>query len=118
VIVHQRLGNAVLVLGLVGTVWAALCVLRRRSSPALRVYVLLSAGAIAVQAVLGIGLALSGHRPLDGIHFFYGPAVLLSLPLALLVASRSDERGEQLALLGGCLAVVLLGIRAIQTGGG
>jgi heme A synthase len=118
VTVHQRLAHAVLLLGLVGTAWAALCVLRRRPSPGLRVFIRLSTAAVAVQAVVGIVLAAGGHRPQDTIHYFYGPAVLLSLPLALLAGSRRDERGEHLALLCGCVAVVLFSIRAIQTGGG
>jgi heme A synthase len=118
VTVHQRLAHAVLLLGLVGTAWAALCVVRRQSSPGLRVYVRLSAIVVVLQAALGIALAAAGDRPLDRIHFFYGPAVLLSLPLALLAGSRRDERGEHLVLLCGCVAVVLFSIRAIQTGGG
>jgi hypothetical protein len=44
--------------------------------------------------------------------------VLLSLPVAMVLGNRTDERGEHLALLGGCTAVVLLSIRAITTGGG
>ena len=118
VTVHQRLGEAVQLLGIVGALWAGWCVYRRTASPSLRVYVLLSEAVITFQAVLGIALAISGHRPHDGIHFFYGPAVLLSLPAAWLIGTRTDERGEHLAVLGGCVAVVLFSIRAIQTGGG
>ena len=114
--VHHRLAEAVRLLGVVGALWAAYCVIRRTHSPGLRVYVLLSEAVIAVQAVLGIGLALAGHRPHDNLHFIYGPAVLLSLPVAYLIGTRTDERGEHLALLGGCVAVVLLSLRAIQTG--
>lgn len=115
--IHQRIAMAVLLLGVVGTVWAAIFVYRRVPSPGLRVYVRLSAAVISVQAALGIGLAIAGHRPKDDLHFFYGPAVFLSLPVAMLIGSRSDERGEHLALLGGCVAVVLFSIRAIPTGG-
>jgi hypothetical protein len=106
VTVHQRLGEAVQLLGIVGALWAGWCVYRRTASPSLRVYVLLSEAVITV------------HRPHDSIHFFYGPAVFLSLPAAWLIGTRTDERGEHLALLGGCVAVVLFSIRAIQTGGG
>lgn len=115
---HHRLGEAVQLLGVVGALWAALCVVRRTPSPGLRVYVLLSEAVIGVQAALGIGLAIAGHRPVDSLHFLYGPLVLLSLPVALLIGSRTDERSEHLALLGGCAAVVLLSLRAIQTGAG
>jgi heme A synthase len=116
--VHHRLAEAVQLLGVVGALWAGYCVIRRTPSPGLRVYLLLSEGVIGVQAVLGIGLAVAGHRPHDSLHFVYGPLVLLSLPVAYLVGTRTDERGEHLALLGGCVAVVLLSLRAIQTGGG
>ena len=118
VTVHQRLGEAVQLLGVVGAIWAGWCVIRRSASPSLRVYVLLSEAVITLQAALGIGLAVSGHRPHDSLHFVYGPAVFLSLPVAWLIGTRTDERGEHLALLGGCVAVVLLSLRAIQTGGG
>ncbi len=117
VTVHQRIAEAVQLLGVVGAFWAGWCVFRRSPSPGLRVYVMLSEAVIAVQAALGIGLALGGHRPHDSLHFLYGPLVLLALPAAMVIGSRSDERGEHLALLGGCVAVVLLSLRAIQTGG-
>jgi heme A synthase len=117
VTVHQRLAEAVQLLGVVGALWAAWCVFRRVPSPGLRVYLMLSEAVIAVQAALGIALAVGGHRPHDSLHFLYGPAVLLALPAAMLVGTRSDERGEHLALLGGCVAIVLLSLRAIQTGG-
>jgi hypothetical protein len=118
VTVHQRLAEAVQLLGVVGAIWAGWCVIRHTASPSLRVYIMLSQVLITLQAALGIALAIGGHRPHDGIHFFYGPAVFLSLPAAWLIGSRTDERGEHLALLGGCVAVVLFSLRAIQTGGG
>jgi heme A synthase len=116
--VHHRLAEAVQLLGVVGALWAALCVIRRIPSPGLRVYVRLTALIITVQALLGIGLAIAGDRPADSLHFVYGPAVLLALPVAIVIGSRLDDRGEHLALLGGCIAVVLLSLRAIQTGTG
>lgn len=116
--VHHRLAEAVQLLGVVGAVWAAIFVYRRVPSPGLRVYVRLSAAIITLQAALGIGLAIAGHRPQDNLHFFYGPAVFLSLPVAMFIGSRLDDRGEHLALLGGCVAVILFSIRAIGTGGG
>jgi hypothetical protein len=91
--------------------------LRRRVSPALRAYLRLTFLAIVVQGVIGLGLALTGHRPAQGLHWFYGPAVLLSLPVAWSFATGGDERREALALTGGSLAVFLFSIRAIGTGG-
>ena len=117
-IVHQRLANAVLLLGLVGTLWAALCIWQRRVSPALRAYLRLTELAIVVEALVGLGFFLSGRRPAQGIHWFYGPAVLLSLPVAWTYARGGGERREAWSLLLGSLAVFLFSIRAIQSGGG
>jgi hypothetical protein len=116
VIVHQRLANAVLLLGLVGALWAAFNIWQRRVSPALRAYLRLTEGAILVQALVGIGLAISGRRPAQGLHWFYGPAVLLSLPVAWSLTRGSGQRREAWGLLAGSLAVFLFSIRAIGTG--
>jgi hypothetical protein len=116
VIVHQRLANAILLLSLVGVVWAAQNALRRRVSPSLRAYLILTELAIVVQAMVGIVLFATGHRPQQGIHWFYGPAVLLSLPVARSLTMRGDERREALGLLLGSLAVFLFTLRAIGTG--
>jgi hypothetical protein len=116
VIIHQRLGNAVLLLGLVGTLWAGLNIWQRRVSPALRAYLRLTELAIAVQALVGLALLWSGNRPADHLHWFYGPAVLLSLPVAWTLTRGSGERREAWGLMLGSLAVFLFSIRAIGTG--
>jgi hypothetical protein len=116
VIVHQRLSNAILLLGLVGTVWALANLLQRHVSPSLRAYLRLTWLAIAVQAAIGLVLFATGSRPQQGLHWFYGPATFLSLPVAWSFARGQDERGEALALLGGSLAVFLFSLRAIGTG--
>lgn len=115
-IVHQRLANPVLLLGLVGAVWALENLLRHRVSPGLRSYLLLTWLVIAVEALIGLVLVLAGHRPEQGIHWFYGAALLLSIPVAWSFAGRGDVRREALALLGGSLAVFLFAIRATGTG--
>jgi hypothetical protein len=116
VIVHQRLANAVLLLGLVGTLWAALNIWQRRVSPALRAYLRLTELAIVVQALVGLGLFVGGNRPAESLHWIYGPAVLLSLPVAWVLTRGSGERREAWGLMFGSLAVFLLTIRAIGTG--
>jgi hypothetical protein len=116
VIVHQRLANAVLLLGAVGTLWAAFNIWQRRVSPALRAYLRLTEGAILVQALVGLGLFISGRRPAQGLHWFYGPAVLLSLPVAWTLTRGVGERREAWGLMLGSLAVFLFSIRAVLTG--
>ena len=116
-IVHQRLAGAILLLSLVGAVWSAENVLRRRVSPTLRAYLRYTELAIVVEAVVGLVLVGLGHRPAQGLHWFYGPAVLLSLPVAWSLSRSADQRREALATLLGCVAVFLFTIRAIGTGG-
>jgi len=113
---HRTLGNPVFALGLVGSLWAVENLVRRRVRPALRSYLWLTWLLIAVQAVVGLVLVAGGHRPAQGIHWFYGAALLLSVPVAWTFAGRGDERREAIALLGGALAVMLFSIRAIGTG--
>lgn len=115
-IVHQRLANAILLLGLLGTIWALENLLRRRVSPALRAYLRLTFLAIVVQAGMGLILFATGNRPAEGLHWIYGPATLLSLPVAWALSAGADERREALALFGGALAVFLFALRAIGTG--
>lgn len=115
--VHRLLSNAILWLGLFGTLWALENLIRRRIHSSLRVYLLLTFVTIVVQAVLGLVLFFTGHRPAEGLHWFYGPATLLSLPVAWSFAGRgADQRREVLALLCGALAVFLFSLRAIGTG--
>ena len=99
-----------------GTVWSLENVVRRRVSPALRAYLRLTFLAIVVQGAVGLILFFTGDRPAEGLHWFYGPAVLLSLPVAWSFTSVRDERRESLALLAGSLAVFLFSLRAIGTG--
>jgi heme A synthase len=116
VTIHERLGNPVLLLGLVGAAWALENAVRRRVAPALRTYLLLTWLLIVVQALVGLILVLSGHRPQQGIHWFYGAALLIALPAAWSFAGRGDERREAVALMCGSLAVFLFAIRAVGTG--
>jgi hypothetical protein len=117
VIVHQRLANPVLLLGLVGVVWGLENLVRRRVSPGLRSYLWLTWFVIVIEAVVGLVLVAGGHRPVEGIHWFYGAALLLSAPVAWSFRGRSaDARREALALTGGSLAIFLFAIRATGTG--
>jgi hypothetical protein len=115
--VHQRVGAAIILLGLVGAVWGAVQLWRRSVSPTFRAYVRLLAALIALQAIFGIVLVIGGNRPTDGLHFIYGPATLLALPVAIGLSAGRDTRGEAGTLLVGCVAVVLLAARAVTTGG-
>lgn len=114
--VHARLGVAVIVVALIGAVLAL--VARRRTDlvPTVRVFVRLCAATAGVEAVVGLVLLATGSRPTEAIHLFYGAATVVPIPAAELLARRLQPRDEMLYLLGGAVAMVLFGIRAVTTG--
>jgi hypothetical protein len=81
-----------------------------------RVYARVTIALVAVQVVTGLVLVLTGERPAQLIHWFYGAATLLSLPLAMLIGKRIGGREEQIWLAGGAVMTVLFALRAIATG--
>lgn len=113
---HARLGYAVVVVAAVGALLVLLA--RRRSDlvPTVRVFVRLCALTALLQAVIGLVLLAAGHRPAQGIHFFYGAATVLPIPLAGLYARYSPAQQETLVLLAGVAATALFGLRAATTG--
>ena len=116
--VHQRLGPAIIVLGIVGFVWGVAGLRRGNPGPTLRAYLVLVAALIVVEALIGLALLIRGHRPAERLHYVYAVAVALAIPVARRYATLQPARVEAIALSAGGLAVVLLGLRAVMTGGG
>jgi hypothetical protein len=112
--VHSRLAVAMVALSVVGLGWSLAGWRRSVVHPGLRAYAVLVLAAAALQGLLGIALAIAGHRPAAGLHFFYGPATLLAAAWA--AAPRVNERATRNALALGLGAMFLLGIRAVGTG--
>ena len=73
-------------------------------------------GMLAIEALTGMGLFVTGHRPPDDLHFLYGALAPLILPLSLSVARTRP--GRQVPLIYGVAALLIVGlaIRAIVTG--
>lgn len=116
--IHMRLGIAILVLGIFGTIWGALGIKPAHTSPGLRPYLYLLVAAIAVEGLLGLLLAtVGGDHPADPLHWFYGPAALLSIPVALFFARNKTARLEAVLVMVGPLAVFLFSVRTLMTGG-
>jgi hypothetical protein len=114
--IHARLGVAVLVVAVVGAVLVLIARGRPDAVPTVRVFVRLCAAAAMVEAVIGLVLLALGNRPTEGIHFFYGAATVLPIPLAELYARRFPRQNETMLLLTGVVATALFGLRAITTG--
>lgn len=111
---HGQVGLVVTIV-VASSVLVALFALRREQMvPVVRVYVRMTMAAIAVQVVIGIVLVIAGHRP-PLLHWFYGAATLLALPLAMLIGSRRAGQ-EPLWVVGGAVAALLFALRAMATG--
>lgn len=112
--VHGQVG-LIVTLVVASSVLVALVGLRRAQTvPVVRVYVRLTLAAIAVQVAIGIVLVIAGHRP-PVLHWFYGAATLLALPVAMVIGSRRG-RQEPLWVVGGAVAALLFALRAMTTG--
>ena len=61
-------------------------------------------------------LVATGHAPQQLLHWFYGAATLLALPVAMLIGKRLGGREEQVWLAGGAVLTVLFALRAMATG--
>ena len=113
---HDKFGFIVTFVAVVGALAAVVALLRPSLLPAIRVYLRLTVAVVGVQAVIGVVLVATGHRPSQGIHWFYGAATLLSLPIAFAIGSRLPAREEPLWVVGGAVATVLFAFRALSTG--
>ena len=115
-LIHDRFGIIVAIVAAAGAIGAVVALLRPHLMPAMRVYLRLTAGIAAVQVIIGIVLVATGSRPSQGIHWFYGAATLVSLPIAMWIGGRLGAREEPLWIVGGAVATVLFALRAIGTG--
>lgn len=114
--IHDRLGFIVLVLAAGGAIATILSLFRPQLLATVRVYLILMAGVVALQVLVGLVLVLTGSRPAQLIHWFYGAATLLSLPLCAWIGRRRPDPQERLWLVGGAVATFLFALRALTTG--
>ncbi len=73
---------------------------------------------IAVQGILGMVMVVLGLLPRDLMHFLYGVASLLALPVAFTYMKGRTDREAQLVFSLVALFVFGLAIRAQTTAGG
>jgi hypothetical protein len=116
VLIHDRYGFVLTVVAAIGAVAAIASLVRPRILPWVRVYAQAMIALVAVQVALGLLLVATGDRPQQLIHWFYGAATLLTLPLALLIGKRLGGREEQIWLAGGAVMTLLFALRALATG--
>jgi heme A synthase len=116
VFLHDRYGFVLMLVAAVGALAAITGLARPRILPAVRVYLRVQIALVAIQVVIGLVLVATGDRPQQLIHWFYGAATLLSLPLAMTIGKRLGGREEQIWLAGGAVMTLLFALRALATG--
>jgi hypothetical protein len=114
--VHERLGDALLIVLAAGVVLGALAVRNGSLLPTVRSYLWLAFAAMVLQGVGGISLLIAGQRPAEGLHLMYGPLTLVTFPLTLLFSRGTAPRREAWTLVAGFVVALLLAFRAVSTG--
>jgi hypothetical protein len=113
---HTLIARAiVLYYALVGLWGVVLGIRKAELSSGLRGALVIGVALGVVQALVGLGLLLSGAQPRDNLHFLYGASVILTLPL---VASYLTGKKFSRPLAYGLASLFMAGlaIRAITTG--
>jgi heme A synthase len=116
VLVHDRYGFVLTVVAAVGACATIVSLFRPRMLPVLRLYLRVTIALVAVQVAIGLVLVATGQRPHQLLHWLYGAAMLLTLPIAMSIGKRLGAREQQVWLAGGAVLTVLFALRAIATG--
>lgn len=116
VLIHDRYGVVLTVAAAIGAIAAIAGLLQPRILPVVRLYLRVMIALVAVQVVIGLALVATGHAPQQLIHWFYGAATMLTLPLAMLIGTRLGGREQRIWLAGGAVVTLLFALRAIATG--
>jgi hypothetical protein len=116
VLLHDRYGVVLTIVAAVGAVAAIASLFRPRMLPLVRLYLRATIAIVAIQVVIGVVLVATGHAPDQVLHWLYGAATLLTLPIAMLIGRRLGGREEQVWLAGGAVLTVLFALRAVATG--
>ncbi len=115
--IHGLLAQIALVLACLSGAWAT--VLVARGMPGGRFFVAnvgWTGATIAVGAMVGVLLYVTGPGPSDPLHLLYGALALVALPGAAFVVSGRPARQRAIVLLVGSIILLILVVRLFQTG--
>jgi len=115
--IHQKLAVFVVLMSLLGALWAGYSASHRRVGERLHWLAWLTVALTAVEAIAGVAAAGGGARPSDPLHFVFGPAAVLALPAGLLISRARSPRAASVIVLAAWLITLVLSLRAAGTGG-
>lgn len=107
--IHSALYTTLLLLSGGLTVWALFFLIRGQGvDGAFRSTYVLTVGAAALQAVVGVVMVLEDTRPSSSFHYLYGMSLIVFTGAGYVLGTRSDGRREPLVL--GIAAAAAFGI--------
>lgn len=113
---HRLLAVGIVLVSLGGTLWSIWAVYRGRDPRRLPLLGAVMAAAVALEAVAGLVLLLTGQRPPQPVHELVGALCLLPLPAALLAGRARSPRTARWLAMAGWIALLLLALRAAGSG--
>ena len=115
---HRTLAYAVVAGVVLAVAWTAAVLVTGRWGGGEPLHSLQNAvvGLVAITAIVGLVLLLTGHSPHDQIHLLYGFLALAALPFARSFGTRLSDRGRTALGLAGMVAIGLFVLRLFMTG--
>ena len=120
--IHRLLGYLAVGGVVIGLGWAALVIMRPRTTAPDRWFHVgewLQAAVVALLVIVaasGLVLVLAGGRPADGLHFLYAATAIGIIPLTRSFAGRASRRSASAAMLAAFLVLAVLLYRLFTTG--
>lgn len=115
--VHCRIALAVIFFALALGVWGIIAFLRGLGVTSSYFGALVIGEIlIVIEGVIGVTLLVTGHAPLDGLHFLYGIVIPLSWAAVYVYTRGAQTKREMLIYAIMSFFVMGLGVRGIMTG--
>ena len=120
--IHRLLGYLAVGGVVIGLGWAALAIMRPRTTGLDRWFHVgewFQAAVVALLVVVaasGLVLVLAGGRPADGLHLLYAGLAIGAVPAARSFAGRASGRSAAVAMLAAFLVLAVLLYRLFTTG--
>ncbi len=114
--VHRSLAIAVVVMGAVFTAGAIVAAWRHGSRPWLEWFRRATMFLIVLEAIAGMTLYGTGHRPEETLHLLYGAVALVAIPFGSYFAAEAPPRPRAVVLAAAGVLTLGIAFRAFVTG--
>ncbi len=116
---HQGFFTVVVIYSIVVALWGFVLYLRGSNpSGSFLGALAIVEGVIVLQALIGLALIVTNHRPEDALHWLYGFVAIVALPVAYLSpwTDGGRDRRDSLVFALALLLIVGIALRASATG--